>query len=109
MSYCEIKPARTLVTFCTTTAQNLRDCLRVVIDHLVKRPDYLRLLLHLLLELVQVFEDLLHVDVRLVDSFSMTISPHIDPIDLVVMGLQDATDLFEGRSRILLQLVPLRR
>ena len=81
----------------------------MVIDHLVKRPDYLRLLLHLLLELIQAFEDLLHINVHLVDILSMTISLHIDPIDLVVMGLQDATYLLEGRSQILLQLVPLRR
>ena len=98
MSYCEIRPARTPVTFRTATARNLRDSLRVVVDHLVERSDHLCLLLHLLLELVQAFKDLLHVDVRLVDVLPMTISPHIDPVDFVVVGLQDATDLLEGRS-----------
>ena len=107
MSYCETRPARTPVTFCTTTARDLRDSLRVVVDHLVERSDYLRLLLHLLLELIQTLKDLLHAGVRLVDILTMTISTNIDPIDLVVVGLQDATDLFEGRSRILLQLVLL--
>ena len=107
MSYCEIKPARTLVTFRAATARYFRDHLRMVIDHLVEHPDHFRLLLHLLLELIQAFEDLLHIDVHLVDIFSMTISTHIDPIDLVVMGLQDATDLLEGRCRIRLQLIPL--
>ena len=107
MSNCGIKPARTPVTFRTTTARDLRDCFRVMVDHLVERPDHLRLLFHLLLELVQTLEDLLHAGVCLVDIFTMTISTNIDPIDLVVVGLQDATDLLEGRSRILLQFIPL--
>ena len=78
-----------------------------MVDHLVECSNHLRLLLHLLLELVQAFKDLLHAGVRLVDILAMTISTDIDPIDLVIMGLQDAANLLKGRSRISLQLVPL--
>ena len=108
MSSCEIRPARTPVTFRTTTARDLRNRLRVVINHLVERPDYLRLLLHLLFELIQAFEDRLDVNIHLVDVFPMTISPHVDPVDFVVVGLQDATNLLKGRRRIRLQLVSVR-
>ena len=107
MSYCEIRPARTLVTFRTTTTRDLRNRLRVVVDHLVQRPNHFRLLLHLLLELVQAFEDLLDINVHLVDILPVTIPLHPDPVDLIIVGLEDATYLLEGRSRILLQLVPL--
>ena len=102
-----LEPARTLVTFCTTTAQNLRNRLRVMVDHLVELLDHFRLLLYLPLELVQTLQDLLDVNVHIVDILLMTIPSHPDLIDLIVMGFQNTTYLLEGRSRILLQLVPL--
>ena len=80
-----------------------------MVDHLVERPNYFRLFLHLLLKLVQAFEDLLHIEVHFVDVLPMTISSHPDPVDPIVVGLQDATHLLEGRSRILFQFIPLRR
>ena len=78
-----------------------------MVNHLVERSDYFCLFLYLLLELIQTLQDLLDIDVHIVDVFPVMISSHPDLVDLVVMGLQDATHLLKGRSRILLQPVPL--
>ena len=102
-----LKPARTLVTFHTTTAGYLRDCLRVMVDHLVELLDYFHLLLYLPLELVQALQDLLYINVHLIELLAMTISTDPDLIDLIVVGLEDSTNLLGNRRQVALQLVPL--
>ena len=81
----------------------------MVVDHLVKHSDHFHLLLHLLLKLIQALQDLLDIDVHLIDLLPMTISSHPDLVDLVIMGLENATDFLGNRCQVTFQFIPLRR
>ena len=92
-----------------TTAWYLCDCLRVIINHLVELSDHFHLCLYLPFELVQLLQDLLHVDVHIVDVFAMTIAAHPDPVDLIILGFEYSTDFLGNQSQVALQFVPLQR
>ena len=97
-----------LPTFRTTATRNLCDRLRVVVNNLIELLDDLHLLLHLPLKLVQAFQDLLHVDAHLIELLAMTVSTNPGLIDLIVVGLEYATNLLGNCRQVALQSIPLR-